>query len=167
VSIKTGILNEKRCNILITKHEDDILNQDFINTSMDRGYTKQKHDEIVFLTTHLESVPINSHIRNQQSNEIITNENDSKLIIFGDTNFTQVEETFDGLNYIDPISKTVFSYDSLYNMDAIPPHRNNIDRFYTNFQLEDPKVEILNTFGAPDQFPLLMTFDNPYFDYFG
>ena len=142
-------------NVIISKFSDNFIQTRFENTSMDRGYIIHETPTVCLINTHLESVAINQVIREKQCNEI-KKKIEKDTIVFGDLNFCNAGETFDGLHYLMPKTEDVFSYDSLLNREAIPPFRSNLDRFYSNNE-KVYEIRILKDVLLSDHFPLLLT----------
>ena len=103
----------------------------FQNTQMGRSYLCQKLQHISFITTHLESLPMNISTRRNQITEILKYNNKYPVIIFGDMNFTNKNERFGKLEFIDftkkynNTQKNTYTYDSKLNKNATPPYRSN------------------------------------------
>jgi len=141
----------------------------FINGVMNRGYLvqkiKQNNNSICVVNTHLESGHVNSSVRNKQCSEIINNSNifdndGSNVIVFGDMNFTNIDEHFSNLYYLEPKEKDIYTYDSKYNIEAVKPYRNNLDRFYLhgykNIFNTTYNTTILKNVSVSDHFPILL-----------
>jgi exonuclease III len=134
---------------LVTKHK-------FINSSMNRHYLILELDNTIYITTHLESAHINSQIRQKQIDEIFNNIDLNKnVILFGDLNFTNMDEDIKNLNYLNYENNFLFTYDSKFNDNATPPYRSNLDRFYININ-KQYNIKIINSILFSDHFPVLL-----------
>jgi hypothetical protein len=79
----------------------------FHNTYMNRGYLTQRTDKITFIITYLKSVPVCKNIRVLQIDEILKRIT-RNVIVFGDMNFTESDESFKGLTYIENSGRDTF-----------------------------------------------------------
>jgi endonuclease/exonuclease/phosphatase family metal-dependent hydrolase len=173
--ISNSLLNQGFFNVIITNSgscDSDVVYYPFINGFMNRGFLvqkiKQNNNSICVVNTHLESGHMNSLIRNKQCIEIINNytekcnnDNDIKnVIVFGDMNFTNIDEHFHNLYYLEPKEKDIYTYDSKYNIEAVKPYRNNLDRFYLhgckNIFNTTYNTIILKNVSVSDHFPILL-----------
>jgi exonuclease III len=144
------LYNKKAVPNLVIKHS-------FINSSMNRHYLVLELDNITYITTHLESANINFKIRQKQIDEIFNSIDLNKnIILFGDLNFTNIDEDIKNLNYLNYENNFLFTYDSKFNDNAIPPYRSNLDRFYTNIN-RPYDIKIINNILISDHFPILLT----------
>lgn len=153
--------NKSFFNMIISRFCYPIEEINFTSTNMRRGFLVHKTDNLTFITTHLESIPININIRQSQVADIIKkikiNDGDD-VIVFGDTNFIESKEIFGELHYIKPDTSDVYTYDSQLNNNATKPFRSNLDRFYTNIsKLNVKKIDILLLYTISDHFPILLT----------
>lgn len=160
-------------NVIISRH-NQFYHYQFENSSMSRGFIINEISNYLIVNTHLESAPCNQHIRQLQCNEIIDvilqhiNQNinnekigNKKIIIIGDMNFTNLDETFPSsrisLLELKTNNNDLFTYDSKYNLEAIKPFRTNLDRIY--IQILDKQysyqLHILNDITISDHFPIL------------
>jgi endonuclease/exonuclease/phosphatase family metal-dependent hydrolase len=169
-NISNQLNNSSYFNVIISKYNSPIAIHEFNSTSMNRTYLSQEiNDNLLIITTHLESATESKNIRKKQVDEILefiklkNNENNKKkIIIFGDTNFSNMNETFDNLTYIIPHEQDIFSYDCILNNKTIRQVRTNLDRFYIYPQLlfdnnDTCNVKILKDIIISDHFPILLT----------
>ena len=166
-------INVSFFNVLISKHKYDIVYKQFINSNMNRGYLAMDMPNMLLITTHLESASISENTRKLQINEILKYINinykqkylDKTYIIFGDLNFTNSNETIANFNNIEFLSKNdtskndIYTYDSLYNVNAISPYRSNLDRFFYKKTSSNNNIytcKILNNITLSDHYPILL-----------
>lgn len=147
--------NQSYFNVLISLYPNDIVYHEFVNTDMNRGFVEQKIGKLTIITTHLESGYSDEQVklRKRQIVEILGGR--KNMIIFGDMNFKDDDETIYLLKYLEHENKDTFTYDCKLNKNAIPPFRNNLDRFYTDLDF-DYKVEVLSNINISDHFPVLL-----------
>jgi len=158
----------------------------FRETKMNRGFLMvrvnieheqtqtQTQTPTVFITTHLESGPPNAAVRQAQCKEILDCLSLVGCgecrggIVFGDFNFCDANETFPGLPSHSLIETNqtqhnVFSYDCMFNREAVYPFRTNLDRFYwvgTNDDVSGLRLRsnILTDITVSDHFPVYLEF---------
>jgi len=141
---------------------------------MNRGFLLLKQSNYLIITTHLESAPCNQHIRKLQCDEIIDllleyksnyisdSKADVNILVLGDMNFTNQEETFSSarIQFIELQSNTsdLYTYDSKYNIEAIKPFRINLDRVFLHSSdtTISTQLEILKEITMSDHFPILV-----------
>ena len=151
-------------NVMFSKYPDPIIKEPFKWSSMERSFLKQSISSLqtTHVTTHLESVACNANMRREQCKQICDNISGS-VIIFGDTNFSNNEETIDNMLYLAPTNNKYFTWDSLYNKNASPPFRSNLDRFYVsplNLSGCAYNVAILTNVDFSDHYPIMLTMAN-------
>jgi endonuclease/exonuclease/phosphatase family metal-dependent hydrolase len=168
-------------NVIISR-QNKFSYYKFQNSSMSRGCIINELSNYLIVNTHLESAPCNQHIRQLQCNEIIDvilqniNQNidnekisNKNIIIIGDMNFTNLEETFPSsrINLLELQTNNantlhdLFTYDSKYNLEAIKPFRTNLDRIYISMpdKQYSHKLQILNNITISDHYPILAILD--------
>ena len=128
---------------------------------MNRGYLCLQFNNILFMTTHLESgrTTDSINIRKTQYKEIVENYREKPFVFFGDLNFSK-GECIDELYYVKPNNDHKYTYDALYNLKAYPNVRENLDRFYLNkfIDFNQSTVTILSDITISDHFPILFEF---------
>jgi len=150
--------NNSYFTVLLSKFSYPITYKSFRNSTMGRGYIIHNLPNLTIVCTHLDSLPISELIRKKQIAELLeikNNNNNNNIIIFGDLNFTNPDETIKELKYLEPINKNMYTYDSLYNRNAVYPFRTNLDRFYTNIG-NRYQITILTGIKTSDHFPVVL-----------
>ena len=152
-------------NVMISKFPDPFSVVPFSTTSMARSFVYQTVSQMTFVTTHLESAAQSQSVRAEQCRQVVDHlddrikNKDIHVIVFGDTNFTAIEERVPGMTNIIPKSGGPFTYDSLLNPNAQPPFRSNLDRFYVTNPTMKYDVTILTDVNFSDHFPILLSFE--------
>ena len=152
-------MNKLYFTVLISKCDKAIYDVNFSHTNMGRSFIYQYIDKFVFVTTHLESLPMNEHVRKKQISEIYEHVDVKNIIVFGDMNFTNKGEIFLGFDNLYTEHKDIYTYDSKHNRNATPPYRSNLDRFYTNCRILKYKMDILTDYNISDHYPIMLTFN--------
>jgi endonuclease/exonuclease/phosphatase family metal-dependent hydrolase len=147
---------------LVILSKNEIKNREyykFNNSKMGRGILFCEINNIIFATTHLESVFKNEKTKIDQFNNSIKLLSKYNNVIFGgDMNLKKELDSFNFIDMYDNSKNNKFTYDGLNNLFIKNKYRNRLDRIYYKGSFKINNFNLNKEYIVSDHFILEIDF---------